>query len=47
MYANLTDDGRTHRVYSDDGLPWQNRRSTFFSFVIPLTVGELAPEGIF
>lgn len=38
MYANLTDDGRTHRTYSDDDLPWQNRSSTFLGFVIPLTV---------
>lgn len=38
MYANLTDDGRTHRVYADDGLPWRNQRTTFYGFVITLTV---------
>lgn len=41
MYANLTDDGGTHRTYSDDGLPWQNRRTTFWGFIIPLTVRQI------
>lgn len=41
MYANLTDDGGTHRIYADDGLPWQNRRTTFWGFVVPFTVSRI------